>query len=381
MNCFEKSEVRSQKSEVRNQKSEVRIQKDSGSKTNAFFFLSSFRRVSLSPILLVLFLIFHPSAVAGDGTVIKFATLAPKGSTWMKVMDAFGKEVSEKTSGAVKFKIYAGGVSGDEKDVIRKIRLGQLQAGGFTGVGLGEIAPEVRILDAPFLFKNQGEIDHVYKAFDNEFRKALEDKGYVLLGWAEVGFVNIFTNVPVHSPEDLRSVKMWMWEGDPIAEAAYRAIGISPVPLSITDVMTSVQTGLVNGVYGSPLSVLALQWFTRTKFMFSLPIANASGAVLISKKTFDRLAPDLRKILIASGEKHFRTLTSLSRKDNEKSVSVLKKEGITVTEPASRKVVAEFEAMGTAARKSLVGRLYSAELLARVEKALSDYRSPGKAGK
>jgi TRAP-type C4-dicarboxylate transport system substrate-binding protein len=180
--------------------------------------------------------------------VIKFATLAPDGSTWMKAMKLFTDEASAKTAGRVKFKIYAGGVSGDEKDVVRKIRLGQLQAGGFTGVGIGEIAPEARLLDTPFLFKNSKEIDYVYKTMDGDFRKIFESRGYVLLGWAEVGIVNVFSNSPITKPEDMRNVKIWLWEGDPIAEAMFAALKVRPIPLSVTDVMTSLQTGMINSV-------------------------------------------------------------------------------------------------------------------------------------
>ena len=243
-------------------------------------------------------LLLIPCASLRAQTMVKFATLAPDGSTWMKAMRQFTDDATAKTAGRVKFKIYPGGVSGDEKDVVRKIRLGQLQAGGFTGVGIGEIAPETRLLDTPFLFKNAREIDHVYKALAADFRGFFLARGYVLLGWAEVGNVNIFSNIPVTRPEDLRSVKMWIWEGDPIAEATFAALKIKPIPLSITDVMTSLQTGMINGVYGSPLSVIALQWFASMKYVFALPIANASGAVVISKKTFDTLTKEDQKVLL-----------------------------------------------------------------------------------
>ena len=166
--------------------------------------------------LCALLFTFHPAAARAQA-VIKFATLAPDGSTWMKAVRQFTVEASSRTGDRIKFKIYAGGVQGDEKDVVRKIRLGQLQAGGFTGVGIGEIAPEARLLDTPFLFKNAREIDYVYKTFDADFRKIFESRGYVLLGWAEVGNVNVFSNTPVTRPEDLRNVKIWLWEGDPIA--------------------------------------------------------------------------------------------------------------------------------------------------------------------
>jgi TRAP-type C4-dicarboxylate transport system substrate-binding protein len=308
-------------------------------------------------------------------TIIKFATLAPEGSTWMKAMRQFTDETTAKTGGRVKFKIYAGGVSGEDKDVVRKIRLGQLHAGGFTGVGIGEVAPEARLLDTPFLFKSAGEIDHVYTTLDADFKNIFESHGYVLLGWAEVGTVNIFSNTPVTKPEDLRNVKMWLWEGDPIAEATFQALHIKPIPLSITDVMTSLQTGMINGVYGSPLSVIALQWFARMKYVFALPLTNASGAVLISKKMFDSLSKEDQKVMLELGEKHMRALTLKSRKENEESVGILKKKGLIFTEPATPSVVTDLEAAGQAARVSLVNKLYSRELLEKVEKALKEFRA------
>ncbi|OIO02721.1 MAG: ABC transporter substrate-binding protein [Elusimicrobia bacterium CG1_02_56_21] len=311
-------------------------------------------------------------------TVVKLATLAPSGSTWMKAMKAFTVEATAKTEGRVKFKLYPGGVQGDEKDVVRKIRLGQLQAGGFTGVGLGEIATEARLLDTPFLFKNSKEIDYVYKTLDADFREIFARRGYILLGWAEVGNVNIFSNSPVTRAADLNKVKMWIWEGDAIAEASFAALKIQPIPLSITDVMTSLQTGMINGVYGSPLSVIALQWFARMKYVFALPLANASGAVMLSKKTFNSLSQEDQKIMMELGEKHFRALTLQSRKDNEKSVGILKAKKLVFTRPADAAAVNELELAGETARTSLVGKLYSKELLEKVEKALKEFRSPKK---
>jgi TRAP-type C4-dicarboxylate transport system substrate-binding protein len=331
--------------------------------------MNSSKKLLLSAVLLALALPLRAQ------TIIKFATLAPDGSTWMKAMRQFTDETTAKTGGRVKFKIYAGGVSGDEKDVVRKIRLGQLHAGGFTGVGIGEVAPEARLLDTPFLFKNAKEIDHVYKTMDADFRKIFESRGYVLLGWAEVGNVNVFSNTPVTKPEDLRNVKMWIWEGDPIAEATFEALHIKPIPLSITDVQTSLQTGMINGVYGSPLSVMALQWFTRMKYVLALPLTNASGAVLISRKAFDALSKEDQKTMLELGEKHFRALTLQSRKENEESIAILKKKGLVFTEPASPAVVKDLEAAGQTARLSLVGKLYSRELLEKVDAALKAFRA------
>ncbi len=306
--------------------------------------------------------------------LIKVATIAPDGSTWMNVLREYDAQIRKESDGRLGFKIYAGGVAGDEIDVLKKIRIGQYHAGGFTGVGIGEIAPNLRVLDSPFLFKSYDEVDYIYQKFNDEFEKEIEKGGFILLGWAEVGFVYTFTKTPIYGVDDLKKVKMWAWQGDPIAEVAYKVIEITPVPLSITEVLTSLQTGLIDGVYGSPLAILATQWFTKVKYMHNVPIANASGALLISKKYFDSLPKDLQEILIRNGRKYMRKLVELSRQENEKAIETLKKNGITVTNPPSKKLLDEYDEIGKKARRMLIGKLFSNEWLDKVEKALNEYR-------
>jgi len=313
-------------------------------------------------------------AFAAKPVIIKFASLTPEGTTWVKSMDGYTREVSEKTEGRVGFRTYWGGKMGDEKDVVRKIRNNQLQAGGFTGVGIGEIAPEIRILDTPALFKNTGEIDYVYKAMDADFKAVFEKKGFVLLGWSEVGSVNIFSESPVTKLEDLKNIKMWTWEGDPVAEETFESLGIKPISLSITDVMTSLQTGMVNGVYASPLSVMAMQWDGKMKYMFGQPLTYSFGAVLISRKAFDKIPPEDQKIMLDLGEKYFTDLNSKVRKDNEESVKLLAKK-LTVTKPAGKEVVTALEKAGNTARMELIGKLYPQEFLDKLNKTLSDFRA------
>lgn len=325
------------------------------------------------PVTIFFVFLLHEEA-ATQQIVIKFATLAPDGSTWMNVMKEYDRAVQEESDGRLRFKIYPGGVQGDESSVLRKIRIGQLHSGGFTGVGMGQIVPIVRILDSPFLFRSYGEIDNVHQEFDQEFRDPFLQKGFVLLGWAEVGFVYLFTSSPVRDPADLRGVRMWTWEGDPIAEAAFNALGVTPIPLSITDVMTSLQTGLIDGVYTSPLAAIALQWFTRVKYMFHVPLANGSGSVLISKKKFDSLPDDLQEILLRNGRKYMAKLTELSRRDNERAIETLRKSGIKIIELASPEALGAYEKIGSTARRLLVGKLYTQELLTRVEQSVQRFR-------
>ena len=266
------------------------------------------RETIVAAILLAVLVFPFGRQVSSQQHTIKFATVAPEGSTWMNIMREYDEAVRDESGGRLRFKIYGGSSQGEDNVVLRKIRLGQLHSAGFTGVGLGEIAPKVRILDAPFLFRNYKEVDHLYETLGKEFKETFEENDYVLLGWAEIGFVYVFTNTPVRTLDDLSGVRMWMWEGDPVAEATFKALNINAIPLSVIDVLTSLQTGLIDGAYTSPLAAIALQWFTRVKYMMGVPIADASGAVVISKKKFDSLPKDLQEILLRNGRKYMRIL-------------------------------------------------------------------------
>ncbi|NOX37659.1 MAG: ABC transporter substrate-binding protein [Calditrichaeota bacterium] len=324
-------------------------------------------------ILLLLFWLSMP-LYAQKKYVIKFATLAPEGSTWLNVMKAFDAEIRELTNGEVRFKIYAGGIQGDEKDVLRKIRLGQLHSAGFTGVGLGEILPEVRILDAPLLFRNYEEIDYITNLLYDEFFEKFRKVGYALIGWTEVGFVYVYSKKPITTLQDLKNTKMWMWEGDPVAEATFRALGVSAIPLSVTDVLTSLQTNLIEAVYTSPLACVSLQWYTKVKYMMDVPLADATGAILISNRMFNKLPEKYQRLLIEKGREHMAELIKQSRVDNEKAIEIMLKNGIQLVHVPEENLGAFYEA-GARARRNLVGKLYSQEFLTRIETALEEFRA------
>ncbi len=291
----------------------------------------------------------------------------------MNVMREYDAAVRKESGGRVGFKIYAGSVQGDEKAVLRKIRIGQLHSAGFTGVGMGEIAPKVRILDSPFLIRTVAEADHIYEVFDKEFQQAFEEGGYVLLGWTEVGFVHVFTNSMIKKHEDLKQLRMWTWEGDPIAETAFGELGINPIPLSIENVLTSLQTGLIDAFYTSPYAAIALQWFTKVKYMVDVPLADAAGAVLIFKKYFDTIPKDLQDLLLKQGKIYMAKLTQLSRKDNANAIEEFKKRSIQIIKTDEKDIQYYTEA-GRKARRKLVGKLFSEEFLTRVEKEVANFR-------
>ena len=308
---------------------------------------------------------------------IKFASIAPDGSTWMNVMKEYDVAIRKESGERLGFRMYPSGVQGDEKTVIRKIGVGQLHAAGFTGVGLGEIAPKERILDTPFLIRSSEEADNLYQVFDQELQQAFVAGGYVMLGWSEVGFVYVFSNSPIKKADDIKQLKMWVWDGDPVAETAFRALDLKPIPLSFDNVRTSLQTGLVNAFYTTPYAAIALQWYTQAKFMADYPLTCSSGAVLLSKKYYDTMPKDLQEILIRNGRIYMKKLTEAGRLDNKNSLTELKKRGITFTE-ANDKEVQEYMAAGLRARRMLVGKMYDEDFMNRVEKASEDFRKSAK---
>ena len=324
-------------------------------------------------ILLLILLFLGNDTLYAAQYKIKFSTLAPEGSTWMKVMRDPDKDIQESTKGALKFKIFPGGVSGDEKDVLRKMRLGQIHSAAFTGVGLGEILPSIRVLDLPFLVKSYKEVDYLRKNLYQFFYDSFEKKGFILLAWSEVGFIYFFSKEKIASIQDMKKLKMWVWEGDPLASAFFKAIGVNPIPLSLLDVHTSLQTGLIKSAYTSPLGVVALQWFTKTRFMLDLPMTNATAAILIKKKFYDKLPKEMQNILKQKTEEYMRRLIILTRKDNNESIAVLKKNGIELVSP-SKSQIEEFDQAGKRVREMLLGGLYNEKLLEEVLQILEEFR-------
>jgi TRAP-type C4-dicarboxylate transport system substrate-binding protein len=307
-------------------------------------------------------------------TQIKFATLAPEGSMWMNIMHDLDDELRAETENRVGFKFYPGGVQGDEKDVLRKMRIGQIHAGGFTGFGLGAVDTDFRAIEVPFMFKTLDEVDHVRGALDEFFVEMFDKKGYVLLGWADVGFVYLFSNKPIQDPQTLQAAKMWTWSGDKLAAIFFDAFDVSPIPLALPDVLTSIQMGVIDAVYAPPLACIALQWFTRVKYMTDIPITYGFGAMLASKKSLAKLSPEDIATLNRLARKHSATLIEKTRVQNVEAIVEIKGEGIEVLaiEP---NIYSTFFTTGRGAWKNGVGDLYSQEMLDRVSALVDDYRS------
>lgn len=323
-------------------------------------------------ILLVSACFFLPAVAAP--TKIKVAVVTPEGSTWVKMLKEMAAEIEKKTSGEVKLIIYAGGVSGDEADVLRKMRINRIHAAGFSGVGMGVILPKVRVLEAPLLFKNDKEIDAVREQMFDHFARALSKKGYELLGFTEGGWVYLFSQKDLSKEKAFKSAKMWVWKGDRVAETFLRNFGVRTTPLHIAEVNTGLEMRMIDSFYSPPMAAIAFQWHTRSQYVLDYPLANSTAALVMTRKAFKKLSPEHQSIVKDSARKYCRKLVTLTREDNQKALQALQAQGITFVKPTDD----QLEAFKEDARKTYdqsIPDIYPQELFDRIQAIIGTLRS------
>ena len=330
-------------------------------------------------LLLTLPLLFALTTHAHAKTyVLKFATLMPTGTSWTKLLDEWVKEVEQKSEGRLQFKMYPGGVMGDEPDVLRKIRKGQLHGGMFTGYGIGRIYSPARVLEVPFLFKNTDESDYVREQIMPDLEQGFRESGFELLGWPEVGFIHFFSKQPITSMDDIKKLKIWLWQGDPLGEAFFKAAAIDPIPLSIMDVYTqlSAKHGSIDTVYISSFGAIALQWYTKLSYASQIPFTNAIGGLIVSNRFFNKLPPDLQQLLKTTGEKLGDDIRARAREENQKSLAILEQNGIEFMFDWSDVNMQEMLEIRDLAAKHLEATDYiPAATFARAQKLVTDFRN------
>jgi len=309
-------------------------------------------------------------AEKGNPILIKFATVAPEGSTWMKAMRDLDRTLREKSHGKMAFRLYAGGIAGDELDVLRKIGIGQIHCAAFSGVGFGQILPMVRILDLPFLFRTEEEIDKVHNELESYFADAFLEKGFELLSWTEVGNALIFSKKPVKKVSDMATCKIWSWSGDPIAKKTFAVMGANPILLAITDVTTALNTGMIDTVYGPPLGVLALQWHVNLRYMTTLALAHSTGSILISEKFLNKVPPELRRLLREEMRNSMNLLTMELRKQSKEAVKIIESKGLKILPLPQGNELAEFYKVHDLVARHFAGDLYPQDLLDRLYRIL-----------
>ena len=327
------------------------------------------KRVSIVLLAVLLFSVILPAK-----TVIKMASLAPSDSTWMNMMKQMAKEIMDESGGEIEFKLYPGGVLGDERDMVRRMQIGQLHACAMTSVGLSIIQKEALIFQLPLMFDNYEELDYARDKLLERMEAAFAESGYILLGWGDVGPAYLFSRRKIRKKEDLKNSKVWGWVDDQIAMALYKEAGVTPIPLSISEVLPSLQTGVIDTVPSTPLACVALQWFSRLDYMIDLPLSQSVGATVVTRKSFDRMSPESQQILVRVAKKYHKALAQKIRDENERSLDTLRAQGIEMI-PVSEDTKKDWETIALGVRKILVGRLYSQELLDELIRLVEEYRS------
>lgn len=326
------------------------------------------RRLALVACLLLV------APLAGAVT-LKVATIAPDGTAWMAEMRGGAEQVARRTQGRVKFRFYPGGVMGSDKSMLRKLRIGQLQGAALSAGALSEIHRDAVVYGLPFLFRSTGEVDAVRSRLDPVVEQSLRQGGYVSFGFIEGGFAYLMSDRPLRTVEDLRTQRVWVPEGDAITRAAFDAVGVSPVSLPLTDVLTGLQTGLVDTVASSPTGAIALQWHTRLRYVTDVPLAYLYGALVIDRNALGRLSAADRKVVEEVMRSVAERLNDQSRRDNEEARGALRREGIAFVAP-TQAGLARWEGLVNTAMDRLGQRgVYDPKLLARARQLIDEYRS------
>jgi len=315
------------------------------------------------------------SVSVAHATQIKIATIAPENSQWMTEMRAAAAAIKERTEGRVIVKFYGGGVMGNDRKVLRKIRNGQLQGGAFAASGLLEKYPDIGIYGMPLLFRSQAEVDHVQSQIDDEIQAGLEKAGFVSFGLAGGGFAYLMGNNPAASIEDLRGKKMWVPEGDQITYASMEAMNLSPVVLPISDVLTGLQTGLVEYIATPSSAALLLQWYTKVKHITDLPIAYTMGIMAVDKKAFGKLSAEDQAVFRDVMSETYTKFDAINRADNVSADKALAANGLQRVQPDPAAVPVWRKQVAESNRKIWAEGDYTPDMLSRVEAMLEQYRA------
>ena len=281
------------------------------------------RRVLLTCLAMVVL-----STSIANARVFKIATVAPEGTFWMKEMRAAAAQIKQETEGRVKFKFYPGGVMGSDESVLRKIRVGQLQGGAVTAASLTGLAPDIGIYELPYLFDTLQQVDYVRSRMDAALVAVLEKKGFVSFGLAEGGFSYMMSDQPLQSVAEVRDKKVWLPSNHEIGEAVFSSADVASVSLPLSDVLTALQTGLIDTIITSPIGAIALQWHTRIAYVVEEPLTYFAALLVIDRKAFNKLSAADQQLVRDTMEQAFVNIDKQNRKDNVEAKQALKNQGI-----------------------------------------------------
>ena len=288
-----------------------------------------------------------------NAATLKIATISPDGLSWMKKLRAGAKQIEGLTEGRVKFKIYPGGVQGDDATVLRKMRIGQLHGGVVAAGSLTRFYPDLQIYNLPLQFRSSAEVEYIRDRMDEMIEDGLSAAGIVTFAFTETGFAYLMSKDPVTSIPDLKNLKAWIPDGDPIAAELVKSFGVSPIPLNITDVLAGLQTGLINAVMAPPAVALALQWHNHVNYITDLPLVYIYSMIAVDEKAFNRIGKDDQLIIREVMGRVFDEVERETRVDNERALQAISTVGVKAL-TVSDDELAEWQSMADLSVSNLV---------------------------
>jgi TRAP-type C4-dicarboxylate transport system substrate-binding protein len=316
------------------------------------------------------------AGVGAQTVLIKMGTVAPEGSPWHQILQQMGQDWRNISGGQVQLRIYPGGVLGDEPDMIQKMRIGQLQAVALSGSGLSRLEPAVACLQIPMMIESYAELDYIRDRIAPRLEQAIEQKGYIVLNWGDAGWVHFFTKTPARKLDDIRRLKLFTMAGDADALELYQSAGFRPVPLATTDMLTALQTGLIEAFDVPPLLAMLNQWFGVAQYMLDVKWAPLVGATIASKRTWERIPEPARSQMREAARRAGERLRGEIRKMGDDAVEAMKKRGLKVIS-LDAATLAEWRREVEAAYPKLRGRLVPADLFDEVKRLRDEFRAKG----
>lgn len=320
-------------------------------------------------------ILFLASTTVFAATQIKIATLAPQNSQWATDFTAGAEEIKARTEGRVILKFYWGGAQGAEAKVLQKMKIGQLHGGTFSPTDFQNQFPELNMYGLPFVFESEDEVDYVRERLDPKFIQQLEELGFITFGFASGGFAVVLSNDPVRGHEDLKGKKFWLPEGDMISFEAMKALDLTPFPSSLTNVLTGLQTGLIDVVAIPPAVAVALQWHTKVRYVTPVPVLYVVGFMAIQKKTFDRIDAADQEIVRDVMSRMYADVNSRSREEYVNGIEALQSAGLKSIDPDDAQFAKIREIAIQTNRKMADDGMFSPELLAEMQAYIETYRS------
>jgi len=283
-----------------------------------------------------------PEAGAEGATVIRFASLAPPGSAFMKVMKAWNRSLKKATQNRVELRFYSGGSQGDERDFIRKVRAGQVDAAGVTTTGLGMVVRPVLVLSTPGLITEYDQLERARTELGPRFNEMFEAAGFKNMAWGEAGKNRIFSVEKFAKPEDLKMLRPWAWKDDPIFAELVRIVGANPVRMGVPEVYGGLQTRMIDVVPTSSIAAVAMQWYTRLNYVAKDNFAIIVGGSLIKREKFNELSEADQNALMDTSERAARALDTLARRDDDRAYESMIERGMIEVDVSAYK--AEWDA-------------------------------------